>query len=36
MSREFRVVVTLILFGKAFCIYDDTPGIIPFVSFEII
>ena len=28
MSREFGVAVTLIsLFGKAFCIYNDTPGI---------
>ena len=38
MSREFRVAVALLGFflfiGKAFCIYDDTPGIKPFVSCE--
>ena len=38
MSRDFRVAVALFFFffGKAFCIYDDTPGIKPFVSFKFI
>ena len=37
MSREFRVAVALffLFLGKAFCIYDDTPGIKPFVLFEL-